>query len=347
MASQIFKPYRAMGYICDNVPVQLQYHGTETFLITSIGKSYHMYNTKKLNLLFVGEQQPRNIKAIAIRKNLVFCSCGPDINIYSRGDKVDELKGQHRKSIISLLVFGDHLLSISKDREMVVWSIKEKKAITKIQFKEDFTPTVIMHPSTYLNKILIGSEEGQLQLWNIKSKKKIYEFEGWNSKVTTIQQSPALDVVGIGLQDGRIIIHNLKFDETITTFTHINGGEITCLAFRTDQKIPMIASASTKGEVIFWDLDKKELVSIMKNVHRSVTSLQFLKNQPVMLTSGNDNSVKMWIFDISQSEPRLLRFRSGHSKPPTKVRFYENNMKILSISEDRSFRCFYTFNDKR
>lgn len=33
-----------------------------------------------------------------------------------------------------------------------------------------FTVSAIMHPSTYLNKILLGSEQGPLQLWNIKSK---------------------------------------------------------------------------------------------------------------------------------------------------------------------------------
>jgi hypothetical protein len=42
--SQLFKPYRALGYVTDGVPFVLQHHGTETFVITSIGKSYHLYN---------------------------------------------------------------------------------------------------------------------------------------------------------------------------------------------------------------------------------------------------------------------------------------------------------------
>lgn len=36
--------------------------------------------------------------------------------------------------------------------------------------KAVFAVSAIMHPSTYLNKILLGSEQGSLQLWNVKSK---------------------------------------------------------------------------------------------------------------------------------------------------------------------------------
>ena len=35
---------------------------------------------------------------------------------------------------------------------------------------ENFYITCLMHPSTYLNKILLCSKQGQMQLWNIKTK---------------------------------------------------------------------------------------------------------------------------------------------------------------------------------
>jgi U3 small nucleolar RNA-associated protein 21 len=33
-----------------------------------------------------------------------------------------------------------------------------------------FDITTIMHPSTYLNKVLLGSKQGTMQLWNIKTR---------------------------------------------------------------------------------------------------------------------------------------------------------------------------------
>ena len=56
-------------------------------------------------------------------------------------------------------------------------------------------------------------------------------------------QAPAVDVVGVGLQSGKIILHNLKFDEVVMSF-HQDWGPVTALSFRTG------IAATTKVEVI-------------------------------------------------------------------------------------------------
>ena len=48
------------------------------------------------------------------------------------------------------------------------------------------------------------------QLWNLRSSKRVHEFEhGWRAAVTAFEQSPALDVVGVGLADGLLLLHRL------------------------------------------------------------------------------------------------------------------------------------------
>jgi U3 small nucleolar RNA-associated protein 21 len=61
----------------------------------------------------------------------------------------------------------------------------------------------------------------------------IYEFKGWGSAVRCCVSSPALDTVGIGCSDGKIHVHNLRYDETVVSFSHTTGGPITSLSFRT------------------------------------------------------------------------------------------------------------------
>ena len=70
----------------------------------------------------------------------------------------------------------------------------------------------------------------------------------------------------------------------------------------------------------------------MRDAHNgSVAGLHFLQSQPLLVTSGPDNSLKMWIFDQSDGSARLLRSRCGHSAPPTKIRFYtKGGLGILS-----------------
>ena len=59
------------------------------------------------------------------------------------------------------------------------------------------------HPDTYLNKVVIGSQEGRLQLWNFASGKMLYDFTGLgDAAVQCIAPSPALDVVGLAMSDG-------------------------------------------------------------------------------------------------------------------------------------------------
>ena len=59
----------------------------------------------------------------------------------------------------------------------------------ELQFDNDsFEVTAMVHPSTYLNKILFGSRQGALQLWNIHKSKLLHTFEGWGASVTVLEQ---------------------------------------------------------------------------------------------------------------------------------------------------------------
>ena len=54
----------------------------------------------------------------------------------------------------------------------------------------------------------------------------------------------------------------------------------------------------------------------------SQLSLHFFPGEPVLMSSAADNSIKHWIFDGAEDAGRLLRFRSGHSAPPTCILHY-------------------------
>jgi WD40 repeat protein len=94
--------------------------------------------------------------------------------------------------------------------------------------------------------------------------------------------------------------------------------------------------------VALWDLDKKRLDSVITDAHEgTVCSAVFLLSQPLLLTTGADNSIKVWIFDQTGGEARLLRSRSGHHAPPSKVRYYgDGGRMLLTAGQDRALRSF-------
>jgi len=57
---------------------------------------------------------------------------------------------------------------------------------------------------------------------------------------------------------------------------------------------PFMASASTEGHIALWDLEKRQLSSTLRDAHKgSVCGMKFLSSQPLLVTNGPDNSLKV------------------------------------------------------
>eukprot|EP00118_Oscarella_pearsei_P001965 m.9054 g.9054 ORF g.9054 m.9054 type:complete len:895 (+) comp21044_c0_seq2:11-2695(+) len=345
-ASQVFAPYRALGFVSSHIPAALHRSGPESFVSTAVGRTFHCYNCAKLTLTYVGTPQKQPINCLASHMMLLFTASGAEIKMWKRGKEIKVLHG-HKKDIHSLLPFGEHLISVDDDNEVKIWNSRTTELHSEMEFDAlTFRITAVMHPSTYLNKILFGSRQGLMQLWNIKTNQLIYTFKGWTSPILTIVQAPAVDVVAIGLQNGSIIVHNLKYDEAIMKFQQ-DWGPVTGISFRTDQ-VPIMASSGPLGHIVLWDLEKRGLSSTMYDAHDGgVSSLHFLPSQPLLVSTGQDNSINMWIFDLPDGGGRLLRSRRGHSAPPTRCHFYgPNGHLILTSGLDRTFRVTCTIKDE-
>ncbi len=58
------------------------------------------------------------------------------------------------------------------------------------------------------------------------------------------------------------------------------------------------------------------------------------------MSAAADNSLKHWLFDSADGTARLLRFRSGHSAPPSCLKFYGTGNKLLSAGKTRTACCW-------
>jgi U3 small nucleolar RNA-associated protein 21 len=117
-----------------------------------------------------------------------------------------------------------------------------------------------------------------------------------------------------------------------------------------------------------WDLNAGGLLlHKIRGAHDgAITAIEWVPGQPVLITSGEDNSVKVrmstkyfeqtqltfdiqqWLFESLTTPPRLLNFRSGHHTPPHLIRYYgDNGKQLLTASRDRSLRCTSVVRDSR
>lgn len=190
--------------------------------------------------------------------------------------------------------------------------------------------TTAIHIPTYLNKMLIAGRSGELELWNLKSNRKVHTFSCLtdDSAITALAPSPALDVVAVGFESGRIFIVNCRTDQllfTLATTESRASGSITGLAFRTDSgdHNGVLLSSTSDGDIFVWDLAEKILHSVVKKAHDgSISTLAAVPGEPLVVTTGSDNAICVWIFDKPDGSMRLLRHRRGASEPITHVEVY-------------------------
>lgn len=85
----------------------------------------------------------------------------------------------HTHPIHLMIPFGVHLITIDEMSHLKVWDIKAETVFLELTFDPKvFNISAVMHPSTYVNKILFGSDKGQMQLWNLNKVKMVYTFKG-------------------------------------------------------------------------------------------------------------------------------------------------------------------------
>jgi U3 small nucleolar RNA-associated protein 21 len=313
-------------------------------------------------------------------KDRVFAAWGgsdttPGLWVYQRGKKNAELDipTDLRQPVRQILIFGTWIVGCCSTR-IEVWKSNTYEHYTTLYTTaapkggNELTGGISNMP-TYLNKIVAGRKDGSVEIWNVSSGKLIYTIMPPTSNcgaVTALQPSPALSLLAIAYSEGPLVIHDIRIDKTVI---HLDGGEsvITSISFRTDdqgagedgRKPGVIATAGPdNGDITFWDLNGGgRVMGILRGAHNppsdtgatvggGVSKVEFLAGQPVMITSGLDNSLKSWIFDLTPYSPipRILHARSGHAAPVTRLLFLPSDFDgadsggkwLLSAGKDRS-----------
>ncbi|KAM0750055.1 putative WD-repeat protein [Meredithblackwellia eburnea MCA 4105] len=296
-------------------------------------------------------------------------------------ESMEDDPAESEEGITNLTIFGSTMVALSSGgRKMIVWDIPaitnpasklptaststapppsapSTSPYTILEFGPGFTATKIVHPASYLNKVVVASREGQLAVWNVRTGSLIHTFEPsvftkTPSSITALTQSPAIDVLGVGLANGQVILFDVRLGEVLGR-VRLEGegcGGVAGVAFRSDDISQTLAVSSSAGHIAIFDLSAKlKLLHLVRAAHESsVGHIEWVPGQPLMMTCGGDNSLKQWLFDTPTSPPRLLKQRSGHHAPPHLVRYYgEDGKALLTAGKDRALRLTSVVRDSR
>lgn len=342
--SKLFRRNRALGYVTNHVPAAVRFirRRKENVIVTCIGRLFHTYSCNHFRLICVSGLHPADITCLASDNYCVYAASDRRIFAWRSGNVIRHTYTGHTANVHLMLPFAEHLIAVDEANVLKVWHIRTGAEYLDLPLDADhFRVSALMHPPTYVNKILLGSQQGGLQLWNVKEAKLVHTFADFEAAVAVLTAAPAVDVAAIGLLNGAIVLLNLKYAERLMEFKQ-DWGPVTGIAFRTDGH-PIMATSSTNGQVVFWDLEQRRVASQLRAHDQSVTTALCLASEPLLFTTSPDNSMKLWIFDMPDGGARLLRVREGHSAPPLCVRYHgADGQSIVSAGEDAALRVFNT-----
>ncbi|KAI9612198.1 hypothetical protein H4Q26_008292 [Puccinia striiformis f. sp. tritici PST-130] len=350
-------------------------------ILTSVGLGWALWSTDSLRLLYVGLVLALSANQIYIYKRTRVVSvlnasdqktrnnhppqsdhtstndsnseadAGPESWI-ERFKKADNTQNSAIQEFIS---FGNQVVGLSTcGKTLWVWNLGTKGLQLTIELPSTFgLATTLVHPSTYLNWIVVASQEGQLAIYNIQTgaltvSNRCYfttpsKARCSSDKVPTtrVVQAPAVDIIAVGFADGWCSLVDVRFGEEILAVKVGRSEGSNLLTNGILDAIPGITFQSESNTQVM-------VTSSLQAHDSAISNAYILPGQPVVVMASGDNSIKMWLFETPTGLPRLLTDRSGHQQPPHLIRYYGSNGKaILSARQDKTLRAISIVRDLR
>lgn len=371
-----FRSYVALGLVSDGTTTgcapKSHQQGLTYFLTTPVdgARALHLYDLdlqlKRVSKPLPSQWFPDNPRPqfshLAAHHQLTFATVANSIVVFNSLNPVT-VWTSHSSEITVITVVADILVTADREGVLITWQLptspkdppaQHGKIVSKTNLPPGFVTSSIVHPPTYVNKVLLGAQDGRCLLLNLRTSRIVHNFGPFSSSITALQPSPVIDVVAIGTKAGSIHLHNFRSDKEVVSFYHApdstyandlnsgvsQGNAIVAMSFRTDG-VETLVTADASGDMFVWDLNEKRISCESRRVHADgVIFADFVPGQPFLVTAGAvDNSVKVHVFDESKEDIRLLRYRQGHHLPPTIVRFCgEDGLNMVSAGMDRELR---------
>eukprot|EP00767_Chilomastix_cuspidata_P002513 gnl/Chilomastix_cuspidata/2637.p1 GENE.gnl/Chilomastix_cuspidata/2637~~gnl/Chilomastix_cuspidata/2637.p1 ORF type:complete len:981 (-),score=487.38 gnl/Chilomastix_cuspidata/2637:713-3655(-) len=379
MEGSSFQRGAVVGVVAAPTPVAVEARSKDFFAMVSTGRRFNIYNLDKLTISMMGPQVPHKITAMAMHQHTNVVAAKRKLHLFQRREPLAELSVLPAPTDL-LVTISRTLLAFSRDGSLTLVDLKDAQHLKTYRLPfaaADGAPevTAALHPTSYVNKIVVGTRGGELELHNFNTEACIFTFPGLHRTiaalvaeearrvqplaaaledssesdapleapalpaVTALAQSPVVDVVAVAYASGHCVVHNLRTDRTIASF-YDAGAAICSASFRQERgATPILVLGNERGQMSVWDLEKKNLRGLVSGAHAPstrVVSLAFLPGEALLLSLGGDNSLRLWVFDQPNGMPRLLKERCGPASPPQIATFLGAATQRQIVGNDKN-----------
>ncbi|KAH8056458.1 hypothetical protein JL722_7292 [Aureococcus anophagefferens] len=392
MESRTLRSHRVVGAIADDAPTCVSFYdlGGVGFVCARVaGDAFQVLKLDSLAVQLTSPRLGRPIACLASLGEWTYCGVGDELWCFERAafrGVAGAGAGPPARDVAGPLVAA---ADAGGATELSCWARPagaKRSALpvdaARFELGAGFIMTAACHPPTYVNKIVVGSSDGALELWNLRSGKRVhrYAYAGGGGGVAAIAASGALDVVAVARTTGVAELVDAKRDVLLFALDH--GAPLACLCFcrsapEGGEGSPRLATGGADGDIRVWDLEAA-LVEAIAAPHggKAIVALSAggvggagvkgggaVGPRAALFTAvGGDNAARQWALDGPGGGPRLVRSRAGHGAAPSLAKWYGppacggaaaggagdayGALQLLSASRgDRSLRCLHAARD--
>lgn len=270
----------------------------------------------------------KEVSSCAFNENFfVTCSGDKSIRVYSAKDFTEKFYSPllaHKFSVncVTFDVTGRLLATASTDGTAHIWLLSENEASILTVFHHSDSNTVqVCSFSPNSNMLVTGSSDGGIGVWNVDKQKKLFQIVGHpEGNVNGAAFTPCNDYLITGSAVGDVRVWDLRYNQCciLQTQAHDKGTSgcgVDCIVF-------------------------SPTFHVIADGH--------LSDSYLMATCGQDNQVKLWLFQRSiaataagKKDPtsrclQPLHELSGHYGPVSQCCFSPNGLKLASSSFDKT-----------
>ena len=190
--------------------------------------------------------------------------------------------------------------------------------------------------SRNLRFVAVGSSEGELRLWDLKTKEMITHLKEHTGSVNALRLFKTDQFAVTGSRDRSLMTWDLRAERRLTTHRERHAG-INSLCVSDDQVV--IVTATQEKSLSFWDLRMQEPAMIVELLEepKSVS----LNSSNTLLAYSEGKSVRL--LDFRTASKLQQHVSVEHSAQVTSVAFSPDEKQVVSVGRDNCILIWNVF----
>merc|ERR1719158_2796421 len=161
--------------------------------------------------------------------------------------------------------------------------------------------------------VLSGGAEGELRVWELKTRQMISNLKEHVARVNDLQMFPNDQFAVSCSRDRCLLTWDLRAEKRLTAHREKHGG-INTLAVATNQTT--VITAGQEKTLVYWDLRMADPIRSI-DLDEEVMSVSMSPDDRYLVTAGTGQVIK--VYDVNSSQQKSMGV--GHSRAVQKLAF--------------------------